>query len=98
MNIEQVNKALKILGKRVKAVKDRGTAEHTDNIRFFQLDNGKMLIIFLDNGIIKSILQQQNLYKKYTVQINGQEGTNTKCIYYANYDYETHKYNDILTA
>jgi len=98
MNIEQVNKALKILGKRVKAVKDRGAAEHTDNIRFFQLDNGKMLIIFLDNGIIKSILQQQNLYKKYTVQINGQEGTNTKCIYYANYDYETHKYNDILTA
>ena len=75
MNIEQVNKALKILGKRVKAVKDRGTAEHTDNIRFFQLDNGKMLIIFLDNGIIKSILQQQNLYKKEKMERPGRQQT-----------------------
>ena len=98
MNIEQVNKALKISGKRVKAVKDRGTAEHTDNIRFFFFFNGKMWIVFLDSGIIKSILQQQVINRKYTVQINGQEGTNTKCLYFANYDYESHKYNDILTA
>ena len=57
-----------------------------------------MLVVFLDGGIIKSILQQQVINRKYTVQINGQEGTNTKCLYFANYDYESHKYNDILTA
>lgn len=95
MNIDKVNQALKILGKRVKAKKFKGTAEHTNNVEYYQLSNDKMLIVFLDKNIIKSILQQ-NKIGRYTCQINGQSGINTTCIYYANYDYENHCYEDIF--
>lgn len=94
MHIEEVGKALKLLGKRVKIAKFRGTAEHTENIEYYQLTNGKMLVVFFDREIIKSILIQ-NRIGRYTVGINGQEGTNTTCIYYANYDYDKHQYEDI---
>jgi len=94
MNIDKINQYLKKIGKRITAEKFRGTAEHTNNIEFYQLSNGKMLIVFFDDGIIKSILQQ-NRTGRYTYQINGQEGTNTTCLYYANYNYDTNNYEDI---
>lgn len=94
MNIEKVNEYLKKLGKRITAVKFRGTAEHTNNIEFYQLSNGKMLIVFWEFGIIKSILRQ-NRRGRYTYQINGQEGTNTTCIYYAAYNYDAHKWEEL---
>jgi hypothetical protein len=94
MNIEKVNEYLKKLGKRIRAVKFKGTAEHTNNIEFYQLSNGKMLIVFWDFGTIKSILRQDRI-GRYTYQINGQEGTNTTCIYYAAYNYDAHNYVDI---
>lgn len=97
MKIEQINQVLKKLGKRVKIAKYRGEAEHTKNIKYYQLNNGKMLVVFFDNEIIKSILIQ-NRIGRYTVGINGQEGTNTSCIYYANYDYEKHQYEDIFAV
>lgn len=96
MGIEKVNEALKKLKIRVKVEKHRGSAEHTDNIQYYQLNNMKMLVVFLDNGIIKSILRQKNIRNRYTYQINGQEGTNTECLYFANYDYDNHKYHDLL--
>ena len=96
MNIDKVNKVLKILGKRIKVVEFKGTADYTDNIEYYQLNNGKMLIIFYEFNIIKSILIQRNRWKRYTCQINGQEGTNTECIYFATYNYDIHKYDDIL--
>lgn len=95
-NIEKVNQALRILKKRVKAEKFIGTAEHTDNIEFYRLSNNKMLIVFWDYGIIKSILEQRERNKRYYYQINGQEGTNTKLLYYAEYDYDIHEYKDLL--
>lgn len=94
MNIEKVNEYLKKLGKRITAVKFRGTAEHTNNIEFYQLSNGKMLIVFWEFGTIKSILRQ-NRRGRYTYQINGQEGTNTTCIYYATYNHNTHKWEEL---
>ena len=94
-NIDNINKALKVIGKRLKAEKFKETAEHTDNIEFYQLSNGKMLIVFYENGIIKSILQQRNI-GRYTYQINGQEGTNTICLYSAYFDYDNNCYTDIL--
>lgn len=98
MNIDKVNKALKLLNKRVKVEKFRCYAEHTNNIEFYQLTNGKMLIVFWDCGIIKNILQQRVKNTRYTYQINGQEGTNTDLIYYAEYDYDNHCYVDLLKS
>ncbi len=54
-----------------------------------------MLVVFLDGGVIKSILRQIRI-GRYTVQINGQEDTNTQCIYFADYDSDNHKYADIF--
>jgi hypothetical protein len=94
-NLDKVNKALKCLGKRIKIEKFRGTAEHTNNIEFYQLTSGRMLVVFWDFGVIKSILEQVNKFNRYTYGLNGQAGTNTREIYFADYDYENNCYYDI---
>ena len=98
MNLNNVNLALKKIGKRNKAIQFRGTANFANDIEFYQLDNGKMIIVFYEFGIIKSILQQITKDKKYYYQINGQDGRNTKCIYQADFNWNTNKYVDILQA
>lgn len=98
MDINKINQALKLIGKRIKVEKFRGYAEYSKNIEFYQLSNGKMIIVFWENDIIKSILQQNDKFKKYKYQINGQAGTNTTCIYYAEFDYQNNKYTDILAT
>ena len=98
MNLNNVNLALKKIGKRNKAIQFKGTAYFTNDIEFYQLDNGKMIIVFYELGIIKSILQQITKDKKYYYQINGQDGRNTKCIYQADFNWNTNKYVDILQA
>lgn len=95
MHIDKVSKVLKLLGKRIRIEKYRGTAEHTYDIEFYQLTNGRMLVVFWDNGIIKSILEQTNKRNRYTYSINGQEGKNTRQIYCADYDYDNNQYIDI---
>jgi len=97
MNVEKINHVLKILNKRIKVTKFRGYADYTHDIEFYQLNNGKMLIVCLEFGIIKSILRQMK-DGRYSYNVNGRDGTNVECIYIADYNYENSKYVDILAS
>ena len=97
-NIEKVNQALKSLRIRTKAIEFKGHSHYFNDIEFYKLSNHKMLIVFYEMGIIKSMARQRRINKKYSYQINGQEGTNTELLYYAEFDYEKNRYYNILTA
>ena len=95
MNVEKVNSILKSIGKRTKIKEFKGYAEYSNDTEFYELTNGKMIIVFWELGVIKSILEQNIKNKRYTYSINGQEGKNTKQIYEAEFNWNTNKYLDI---
>lgn len=98
LNIEKVSKTLEIIGVRTKIKEFKGYADYGKDIEFYQLVNGKMIVVFWELGTIKSILRQRVKNKRYCYQLNGQDGTNTEQIYCAEYDYEHSEYIDILAS
>ena len=46
----------------------------------------KHIIVFSDNEGVKCMIQQINIFKQYTYQLNGSPGKNTKIIYNRNDD------------